>query len=85
MDPINAAVNFGAIVAGVTLSAAQIAQMNNSAGLRIDNIIVNRGWYLQIKPATAQVRIARTSPPCTLWYADGGAIHELNLASIEIQ
>jgi hypothetical protein len=85
MDPINAAVNFGAIVAGVTLSAAQIAQMNNSAGLRIDNTIVNRGWYLQIKPATAQVRIARTSPPCTLWYSDGGAIHQLLLASIEIQ
>lgn len=85
MDPINAAVNFGAIVAGVPLSAAQTIEVNTAAGARIDNTITNRGWYLQIKPATAQVRQARGSPPCTLFYADGGSVQKITLASIEIQ
>jgi hypothetical protein len=85
MDPINQGVDFGAIVAGINLSAAQIAEINNSAGLQIDNIITQRGWYLQIRAATPQVRRARTSPPCTLWYADGGSVQKVNLASIEVQ
>lgn len=85
MDPINAAVNFGAIRNNVPLSASQAAQVNNAAGIKIDDVLASRGWYLQIKPATAQVRSARQSPPMTLWYMDGGAVHKLNLASILVQ
>lgn len=85
MDPINQAVNFGAIVAGITLSAAQIVEVNTAAGVKIDTVITNRGWYLQVKQASPQTRMVRGSPPCTLWYADGGSIQHINLASIEIQ
>lgn len=85
MDPINAAVNFGAIVAGVELSAAQKVEVNTQAGVRIDNVLTNRGWFLQVKPASAIVRAARGSPPCTLWYVDGQSIQSINLASVEIQ
>lgn len=85
MDPINEAVNFGAINVGVALSAAQIAEVNRIAGAKVDGIIQTRGWYFQVIPAIAQVRRARTSPPCTLLYADGGAIQQITLASIEVQ
>lgn len=85
MDPINAAVNFGAIVAGVALSQSQIAEVNQAAGKKISDVLFQRGWYLQILPAAAQVRAARSSPPCTLWYCDGGSIQKITLASIEIQ
>ena len=85
MDPINQFVNFGAIVAGVELSSAQKAEINRAAGLVIDPIVFTRGWYFQVLPAIAQVRRARTSPPCTLWYADGGSVQSIRLASIEIQ
>lgn len=85
MDPITAAVNFGAIVAGVPLSALEAAEVNNAAGLAIDGILSTRGWYLQILPATAQVRGNRASPPMTLWYMDGGSVQTLNLASVEVQ
>lgn len=85
MDPINQGVNFGAIVAGVDLSEAQKTEVNRASGLTIDPILFQRGWYLQVRPAIAQVRRARTSPPCTLWYCDGGSIQSINLASIEIQ
>lgn len=85
MDPINQAVNFGAIVAGVALSAAQITAVNRAAGLEIATILKQRGWYLQVSPAIAQVRRARTSPPCTLWYCDGGSVQQITLASIEVQ
>lgn len=85
MDPIIAALNFGAIRPGVPLSAQQAAEVNSAAGVKIDDVLNTRGWYLQILPATAQVRAARQSPPCTFWYMDGGAVQQINLASIEIQ
>ena len=84
-DPVNAAVNFGSIVAGVELSAAQIAEINNQAGLNIATQIQVRGWYIQVLPAVAQVRAGRTSPPCTLWWCDGGAVQQIVLASITVQ
>ena len=84
-DPILAGVNFGAIRPGVALSALQISQINDAAGRKIDDVVSTRGWYFQVQPATAITRAARSSPPLTLWYADGGSVHKLNLASIEVQ
>lgn len=85
LDPINAALNFGAIRAGITLSESQRAQVNNNAGLEIADTIEARGWYLQVLDAQPQVRAARSSPPCTLWYTDGQSVQAISLASIEIQ
>ena len=85
LDPINAAVNFGAIRSGVTLSQAQIDQVNNDAGVQIDSILSTRGWYLQVLNAAPTSRAARTSPPCKLWYMDGGSIQQLLLDSVEVQ
>jgi hypothetical protein len=59
MDPINAALNFGSIVPGVTLSEAQKVQVNALAGTKADATLSNLGYYLQVKDATAQVRAAR--------------------------
>lgn len=84
-DPVAAALNYGAIRPGVQLSASQISQVNSSAGLSIDQALSTRGWYLQVLPATPDVRAVRGSPPCTLWYMDGGSIQALNLASIALQ
>jgi len=85
MDPINAAVNYGAIVSGVPLSTAQANSVNAAAGVKIDTILTQRGWYLQVGPAAASARVGRTSPPSTLWYCDGGVIQSIVLAAIEIQ
>ncbi|WP_233234495.1 DUF3383 domain-containing protein [Bordetella sp. LUAb4] len=85
MDPINAALNFGAVRAGVTLSALQAAEVNNQAGVDISSTLQTRGWYLQIKDASAQVRAARQSPSMTFWYMDGQAVQQLELASIAVQ
>ncbi len=85
MDPINAALNFGAIRAGVTLSAAQTAEVNSAAGVPIADTLSTTGFYLQVRDATAQVRAARGSPPCSLWYMDGQSVQTVNLASILVQ
>lgn len=85
LDPIIAGLNFGAIRKNVTLSAAQIAEVNETAGIIIAPVLQTRGWYLQVKDATAQVRAARGSPPCTFWYMDGGSIQKIDLDSIEVQ
>ena len=83
-DPISAAVNFGSVVAGVTLSSAQQSEVNTAAGLNIVPTLFQQGWYLQIGIASAQVRGQRGSPPITLWYCDGEAVQKIAMASIDI-
>lgn len=84
-DPINQAGNFGVFRSGVTLSAAQAAEVNSAAGLAIDGIITSQGYYLQVLDASPQVRQARGSPPISFWYADGESVQQLSLASILLQ
>lgn len=84
-DPINAALNFGAIRAGVALSASQAAQVNAAAGLKISDALTAVGWYLQVVPATSATRIARQSPPINLWYTDGQSVQQITLNSYLVQ
>lgn len=84
LDPINQGLNFGVFRAGVTLSMAQAAEVNNAAGVSIDKTLGQRGWYLQVLDASPQVRQARASPPCTFWYMDGQSVQRISLASIEL-
>lgn len=84
-DPINAALNAGVIRAGVVLSSLQAAEVNAAAGIAIDQTLTLAGYYLQIKPASPQVRAERGSPPMTLWYMDGQSVQQINLSSINVQ
>lgn len=83
-DPIDAAVNFGAIRPGVPLSALQRTQVNTQAGADVAPVIEQRGWYLQVRPASAEVRAERGSPPCDFWYTDGQSVQKIVLNSVEI-
>ncbi|KAA1013028.1 DUF3383 domain-containing protein [Paraburkholderia panacisoli] len=85
MDPINAALNFGLITPNVTLSSAQQAEVNNAAGKSIAGNLQSQGYYLQVLPASSQARGNRQSPPVTLWYCSGGAVQQINVASVEVQ
>lgn len=85
LDPINAALNFGAIRAGTILSASQKEQIAFALGKDVSPTIETKGWYLEIVPATAAIRVARASPSMTLYYADGQSIQQLTLASILVQ
>ena len=85
-DPINAALNFGAIRAGVTLSAEQRAQINAGAGTtEAATTVETLGYFLQVQPASPSVRAARSSPPINLWYTDGQSIQKIALNSLEVQ
>jgi Protein of unknown function (DUF3383) len=77
--------NWGAIQPNVPLSASQIQQVNTAAGANIGGTLSTVGYYLQILPASAQVRGVRGSPPMKFWYTDGGSIQSLLLASIDVQ
>jgi Protein of unknown function (DUF3383) len=81
---INSALNFGAIRAGVVLSATQVIAANNLAGLTISTTLNQQGWYLQVLDPGATVRQARGSPVCTFWYMDGQAVQQINLTSIDV-
>lgn len=85
-DPIDAAVNFGAIQAGVTLSNAQIAQINEAAGnTEAADTVQSVGWYLQVADASPAVRAERGSPPINFWYTDGQSVQKIALNSLEVQ
>lgn len=85
-DPINEMLNFGGIQTGVILSEQQKSIINNEAGgVDAATVIYNQGYYLFIGNATPQVRAARGSFPIKLWYTDGGSVHSINIASINVQ
>lgn len=84
LDPIQKYLNFGAIVPGVPLSNAQAAQVNTEAGVVIAPVLTQEGWYLQILPATSQVRANRGSPPSKFWWMDGGSIQKIDMSSTGI-
>lgn len=84
-DPINQALNFGAIRAGVTLAGSQVVSVNATAGQAIDSVLSARGWYLSIKDPGATVRAQRGSPAITLFYCDGGSIQQMTMASLLVQ
>jgi hypothetical protein len=83
-DPINNAVSYGSIRAGVTLSALQAAEVNAAAGRKIDDVLTQRGWYVLVQDATPAVRAARGSPPVNIWYTDGQSVQALTVPSVLI-
>lgn len=84
IDPISAALNFGSIRKGVTLSESQKAQVNQAAGRPVGDLIEQQGYYLQILDPGAQARGNRQTPIINFWYADGGAVQKISLASIAV-
>lgn len=85
LGPIQAAVNFGTIQTGVALSASQIAQLATAVGSDISGPLFQQGWYLQVIPATAQVRANRGPRQVNFWYCNGGGVHTINLSSVYVQ
>lgn len=83
-DPTDEALNNGTIRIGVPLGASQAATIAGQVGFDISTQLETQGSYLQILPATAQVRQGRQSPPVKLWYMDGGALQQITLASIAV-
>lgn len=84
LDPIQSALNFGGIRAGVSLSNSQKAQVNQAAGLDVSTIIEQQGYYLQVLDPGAQVRGNRGTPVVNFFYTDGGAVQKISVASVDI-
>ncbi len=82
---ILAAVNFGAIRAGVVLSESQKAQINGIAGTDISDVMFTRGWFLSILDPGPSVRAARGSPVSTFFYTDGQSVQKITLSSLQVQ
>lgn len=84
-DPIQAALNFGAIRSGVAPSANQAVVVNGAAGVRISGVLETRGWYLQVLTPSATVRQTRGTPVCNFWYMDGESVQKITLSSVNVQ
>jgi hypothetical protein len=83
-DVIAAAVAFGTIRVGVTLSAQQIAIVNQAAGVNAASVIQTQGSFLQILDPGAQARSNRQSPIINFWYADGDDVQQIVMNSTDI-
>lgn len=81
-SPIADAVSFGMIQPGVTLNSVQILEVNTAAGVAVDDVLFQRGWYLQVKDPGPTVRGQRGSPLITLFYCDGGSVNKLTVNSV---
>jgi|SRR5215469_3353889 len=79
--PIQQALTFGAIRAGVTLSASEAAALPSPAAA---TALQNQGWFLQIVPATPQVRQARGPLVINFWYTDGQSVQQIELNSTAV-
>lgn len=82
---IDDALNFGAIRAGVALSAQQAIVVNNLAGRDIATTLSRRGWYVLVKDPGATVRSNRGSPVTTIFYTDGQSVQQIVLSSLNVQ
>jgi hypothetical protein len=83
--PISQALNFGAIVPGVTLSGVQSAALNSATGdPGATATIQNTGWYLQILDPGAIVRGQRGTPVINFWYTDGGSVQKISMSSVDV-
>lgn len=85
-DPIQAALSFGAIAPGITLSSSQIAAVNAAAGGKnIADTLSNQGWYLLISAASPSNRQARGPRALTFFYCDGESVQSISLSSVVLQ
>lgn len=80
-DPINRAKKNGVIDPGVTLSEAQKSELIREAGMDITSNLQTDGYYLQVADAGAHVRTTRDTPNVSLWYAYGGSVNRIEMAS----
>ena len=83
--PIDKHLNFGTIRRGVTLSAAQAADVNAAAGVAIDKVLSYSGYYLKVVIPSAQVRNARGPWPLTLWYCNGESVQSITFATVNVR
>ena len=83
-DPIQAGLNFGAFAPG-TISAAQIAEVNNDAGVNIAGTLQSQGYYLLVNQPSSAVRAARGPWPIVFFYLDRGAVQSIDLSSVLVQ
>jgi hypothetical protein len=85
LTPIKAALNFGSIVSGVTLSGSQSAALNSATGdPNATATIQNTGWYLSIKDPGAIVRGNRGTPVIDFFYTDGGSVQNISMSSVDV-
>ena len=83
-DPVNRAVNNGAIDKGVSLSESQKAQIYNETGKDLTTELWTQGYAILVEDAGAAVRVGRNSPNISVYYTYGGSVNRIEVASTAI-
>ena len=83
-DVIQQGLDFGAFAPN-TLTSAQVAEINNSAGAPISNALQTQGYFLQVIIPNQSVQAARGPWPITFWYIDRNSVQSIDLSSVLVQ
>ena len=75
------AVYNGVFTIGIELSDTQKIALENEAGIDISEALYEKGYYMQVKEASAVDRQNRNLSEAYLWYCDGGSIQKITLNS----
>lgn len=81
MDPIKRALYNGTINTGVQLSESQKAQLVQEIGSDVSDELFTNGFVLVITDPGATIRVTRESPNISLYYAYGGSVNRISIAS----
>jgi hypothetical protein len=84
LTPIASAITYGGIQIGLTLSPLQIAEVNTATGVNAAPQITTSGYYLQILTPSPDVQAEQGSPVINLFYAYGGGVEQITLASVNV-
>lgn len=84
-DTIDQGIDFGGIVAGVTLSELQKSVIVRETGSTDAPMqLFTQGWYMYVGEATPATRQARGPFPAKFYYCDGGSVQSINMTSTAV-
>jgi hypothetical protein len=83
--PIQQGLTFGMYAGGVTLSAAQVQEVNLLAGVNIATTLQTQGWYFQVLDPGPTVRASRGSPIIRFIYVDQGDVQAIDIPVVSAQ
>ncbi|XKM12662.1 DUF3383 domain-containing protein [Orbaceae bacterium ac157xtp] len=85
VSPLEQFKSWGGCVTGTDLDNSQKLQIKQLLGYDAAPALTAKGYIIHIGKFTSTMRANRTTPPCYVLYADGGAFRTIELNSVEVQ
>lgn len=85
VTPLEQFKSWGGCSEGTDLDNNQVLQIKQALGFDGSQGLTAKGYLISIGAFNSTMRANRTTPPCYVFYADGGAFRTITLNSVEVQ